>query len=420
MNRQIDVVTRLGGEDVEVGTLTVTEGRVLSSTFRYSYDYLSRTDAYALEPAMPLDDAAHLVRDGLPLSLQDSSPDHWGKNLLTMQRRADNLAGADLPSELNALDFLLGVSDVTRQGALRFRVGDGPFLQESVGVPKMLELDVLLHAADVIVEESPTGWREAVKTMLDAGTGALGGALPKAAVVDDGRLCLAKFPMLGDRVDRAVWEKTALDLAEAAGVPTPRRRIVTVAGRGVLLVERFDRRGEDRVPYISARTLAQEHGDGGTAEYEDVADALRFEGVAPRDDLVVLYRLVAVGALIHNTDNHLRNHGFLREGAGWRLAPAFDLNPNPDAGASRATSIAGSYQPRDTGRGLMAFAPYCGLDPAQARRVVAEVAEVVRRWREVAESNGATGREIERYEESFSSLDANVRNAFGFGFGAPT
>lgn len=398
MSRQVTVRTTVAGEEVEAGTATFSEGRLFTCSFRYAIDYLAHPHAYELEPGLTLDEGAHTFDGRLPLAFDDASPDLWGRRLLEDQRAVDRRAAPGLPAGLSPADYLLGVSDETRQGALRFIDA----VQPSRQVPSSLTLAELLAAADSVLAEDET-WADALKTLLDAGTGALGGALPKAAVKDDqGALWIAKFPMLGDRYHRPVWEKTALDLAERCGVEVPVRRLEWIGDRPVLLVRRFDRDDAGRVPYISARTLIQDTSQTESADYVDVAQALRAEGTRPRDDVVDLFRRVVVGALMNDTDNHLRNMGFLRDRGGWTLAPAFDLNPNRDVGAVRATAAAGSRTLLDLAHGLAELSRHCSVRPAEARSIVGDTLSGLSVWRDVAEENGASGRELDRFDEAFS------------------
>ena len=158
----------------------------------------------------------------------------------------------------------------------------------------------------------------------------LGGARPKAAVRDrDGGLTIAKFPHREDDRDIVLWEGVALGLAGRAEIRVPDWRIEHVAGRRVLIVRRFDRDGNRRAPFLSAMSMLGSR-DNEPRSYLEIADALRSHGAAPKSDLAKLWRRVAFNVLVSNTDDHLRNHGFLYEdGLGWRLSPVYDLNPTP-------------------------------------------------------------------------------------------
>lgn len=232
----------------------------------------------------------------------------------------------------------------------------------------------------------------------------MGGARPKASALDvDGRLLIAKFPHASDDWDVMAWEKTALDLAARAGIPVPRRRLVPVGGRQVLVLERFDRTpGQSRVGYISALTLVGDR-DEGDYDYEDITDNLPEHGAAVRSDLRELFRRRVFSVAIHNTDDHLRNHGLLRRPGGWVLSPMFDVNPNPDVSAARRTSIAGAVHVDDEVDGLKAIASSCRADARLQADVVADVLAAVRDWRGVAAANGIRPGELEEFADVFET-----------------
>lgn len=183
-------------------------------------------------------------------------------------------------------------------------------------------------------------------------------------------------------------EKTALDLAEAAGLDVPGRRLVSLGGRSVLLLDRFDRMmGQRRTGYLSAMSLLGAR-DGDERDHLDIANALTEHGSAVAADLVELHRRVVLSVALHHTDDHLRNHGRLRGRGGWRLSPLFDVNPDPDPGRGRATSIVGAAAPEEEPEAVPDLASPCRLSRARAAGIVEEVCASVRRWREVATGNG--------------------------------
>lgn len=308
------------------------------------------------------------------------------------------------------VDYLLGVSDITRQGALRFRrAGDSVYAHPSTDVPRMARLPQLLRAAGHVAHDD-TDLAE-IKILLDAGTGTLGGARPKASVVDDtGQLYIAKFPHQNDQWDVMAWEKTALDLAAQADISVPSTRLTTVDGQSVLLLERFDRRHGQRIGYISAMTLMQAR-DGETEDYADLADNLSDTSDRTDDDLAQLWQRAAFSAAIHNTDDHLRNHGLLRSRSGWYLSPIFDVNPNPDVTKGRATSIAGATDRNDEFDGLLLSADAFGLDDDDARRRLADIAVATRDWRHVAKANGIPESEINQFTDAFDGLREQFESA---------
>jgi len=222
------------------------------------------------------------------------------------------------------------VDDEARQGALRFADKEGgPFVREEgvKRIPPLIELPRLLSAAEHVMEEKDT---EEELRMLFAPGSSLGGARPKASVREkDGHLAIAKFPRKDDEINTVVWEAVALSLAQKSGIPVPKFRVENIAGKSVLLLRRFDRDGERRIPFLSAMSMLGSK-DKETRSYLEIVDALRQHGAAPQADMEALWRRLVFNILISNTDDHLRNHGFLYEGqAGWRLSPAYDLNPVP-------------------------------------------------------------------------------------------
>ncbi|MDR1413279.1 MAG: HipA N-terminal domain-containing protein, partial [Actinomycetes bacterium] len=202
-----------GDDTLVVGQLFTHQRRErMSSSFRYEPGWLAAPQAYALEPAMSLSAGDYAVSRGLPRSIRDAAPDRWGRNLIEKRLRAQWAAAGDFPRRVTELDYLLGVSDHTRQGALRFSLADGPFLAEGQEIPKLVALPKLLAASrrvamnnlsgdagGAVIQTDGAAAMAAVKTLLDAGTASLGGARPKAALEIDGHLFIAKFPHPADR-----------------------------------------------------------------------------------------------------------------------------------------------------------------------------------------------------------------------------
>lgn len=371
----------------------------LATTFRYDARYLVSSHAFPVDPRFDLDTGAQYV-SGLPGAFQDCSPDRWGRNLIIKRSRSfASRSTGSLPT-LTDVDFLVEVSDVTRQGALRFRnEEDGPFLGEGARVPELIELPRLLRASDQVDRD---GDFASIKELLEAGTGSLGGASPKASVRNGNQLLIAKFPHPHDEYDVMGWEKTVLDLASSAGIRVPRTSLVRIDGRSVLLLNRFDRQDGRRVPYISAMTLLGS-GDGDASDYTEIAEHLSDVGAMTTEDLHELWRRMAFSVLINNTDDHLRNHGFLREPGGWRLSPVFDINPNPDTARSRQTGIAGSYHRDGAIEAMMTHASDFRLNEPDATKMLGEVTQSVGRWREVAKANSLPERELTLFAEVFES-----------------
>jgi serine/threonine-protein kinase HipA len=331
----------------------------------------------------------------------DCAPDRWGRRLINRDERNRAEAEGTRQRSFAEVEFLLGVRDDLRQGALRFRDPEtGAYLAASDGgIPYLIGLGPLLAAAEHLERNEAT--TDEVRDLLRAGS-SLGGARPKAHVLlPEGRTAIAKFPSAtSDDWDVMRWEAVALDLAARSGITTPDWQIHEIDGKGVLIVTRFDRTGERRVGYVSAMTML-EATDGDERSYIDIAEAIERESADAAADLRELWRRIALSLLISNTDDHLRNHGFLREStAGWRLSPVFDINPNPAPIARRlATTIA--FGSPDSIETLIEVAELFRLTPDEARRVLAEVAEATSQWREGAAANELTPAAIDEMEPAF-------------------
>lgn len=274
----------------------------------------------------------------------------------------------------------------------------------------MIRLPELMRASEAAAGE---GAQElaAVKTLLDAGTGSLGGARPKAAVRgddDNGRLLIAKFPHHEDDWDVMAWEATALDLAKAAGVTVPTYKLLQVEGRHVLLLERFDRTANNqRIGYMSAMTLLERR-DGQGGDYIEIAEQIEDVGGQVKKDLAELFLRAVVNVGLHNTDDHLRNHGFLRGEVGWVICPVFDVNPEPEP-KQRQTTIAGASGIDDEADGLAELARACRLNAAQTRAELDRIADVLERWRDTAAANGIGSAEITRFSPEIEQGIAVLR-----------
>lgn len=381
----------------------------ISTTFLYDSGYLA-DDGMNIDPALLLVSGSQ-HQTGLIRAFADSAPDRWGRNLIEKAERIRAREEGRAVRRLDDLDFLLGVSDDTRQGALRFRLpGHDEFLGKPSSVPRLISLPELLHASDELASDAdPSG---AVKQLLDTGTTGLGGARPKASVrLEDGSLAIAKFPHSSDQWDVMAWEATALDLLEGVGIRTPQRRLTRVGERSVLILRRFDRTSTGaRVGYISAMT-ATGSVDGGHRDYADIAEAMRDISRSPRQDHHELYDRVAASVALGNTDDHLRNHGFLVDRGSWTLSPVFDVNPNPDVTRSRSTSIMGADALPDEIEGLLALAEDCGLTPEAARERMRRVAASLAGWRDRARENQIADREIAMMAESIERRLESVGEA---------
>ncbi len=394
------------GETQPVGLLRrhSSGGRRETYTFEYSESWLRHSGRFALEPRLQLTGGAFAPLPNQPIfgAIGDSAPDTWGRRLMQRAERREAAKTGRAVRTIAEADYVLGVADVARMGALRFRpLGEAVFQAPAEGgVPAVIDLPRLLNSARRILRDEDTDedWR-----LIMAPGSSLGGARPKASVVDrEGRLHIAKFPKENDEYSLETWEEVALRLAERAGIDTPRHQLVAVAGKAVLLSQRFDREGEARIPYLSALALLGA-ADGQRASYPEIIDELGRCGSQTKADGMQLYRRMAFNVLCSNVDDHLRNHGFLHQDrSGWSLAPAFDLNPTPTDLKARVLSTNIDLDEGTCSIGLLeSAAGYFGLSLKPARQIIREVAQATETWRTVARQVGARAQEIERMASAF-------------------
>lgn len=407
-DRRVLVYIDLDGTPQLVGRLwgRMRKGKE-SATFEYDETWLKHPARFPLEPALALGKGPLHTPAGRQIfgAVGDSAPDRWGRVLIQRNERRKAREENRPPHTLGEIDYLMAVSDTARQGALRFAEQEGgPFLAESVQIPPLLRLAELLDASLRLTADNESD--EDLKLLLAPGS-SLGGARPKASVIDrDGSLAIAKFPKHDDLVPVSLWEATALTLAKQAGIPTPKWRIEDVAGRAVLVLRRFDRDGSRRIPYLSAMSMLDAI-DNDLHSYLEIADALRQYGAKPEEDSPQLWRRVVFSILISNSDDHLRNHGFLYEaGGGWRLAPAFDLNPVPLDIKPRILTTAIDEDDGTASIDLaLETASHYGLKLTQARTIMREVGAAVSNWRQTASAQGLSKGEIERMSSAFEHED---------------
>ena len=266
----------------------------------------------------------------------DASPDRWGRTLMDRRERFAADREGRKPRKLNDSDYLLGVYDETRMGALRFRRDPaGAFVSDDqeMAVPPWVTLRALEEASRNFENEETTMQEKWLNQLIRPGS-SLGGARPKATVRSpEGSLWIAKFPSRKDDYDVGAWEKTAYDLAALCGLRVSEAKLEKFSRHGsTFLVRRFDREGARRIHFASAMTMLGKT-DGTSASdgagYLDIASFLKSYGARPKEDLAELWKRIVFNMAISNTDDHLRNHGFLLTKEGWRLAPLYDINPVP-------------------------------------------------------------------------------------------
>jgi len=403
---EVDVYVSIGDRDVRAGRLFAHHRHgAESATFTYDSGYLADVEAYELDPALPL------VAGGLQTperramfnTFTDAAPDRWGRGLIDRLERLRTSTSGTAPRRLTEFDYLVGVRDDLRQGALRLSdPATGTFVAtDDVGVPTLTDLPELLSIA-ARVEDEVAGTAE-LQRLVRAGS-SLGGARPKTHVITpEGRLAIAKFPSNNaDTWNVMAWEKIALDLARRAGIEVPESDLIRVSGRSVLITYRFDRTASNRrIGYSSALTML-EAVDGDTRSYLEIADAISDRSPRATADLAQMWTRMAFNVLISNTDDHLRNHGFLYAGSGaWRLSPAFDLNPNPEPGLKYLATAIDDVETRARIETLLEVAPYFRLDNADAASVLRRVEGATAGWRATASRVGLSNHEISQMEPAF-------------------
>ncbi len=410
MSQPILVHVDIQGETHLAGRLWAhTRDRRQSATFEYDRSWLANPQRFPLEPALKLGPGPfHTAPDKTLFgAIGDSAPDRWGRVLMKRQARHQAEESGSPLRFLKEIDYLLQVDDETRQGSLRFSTEEkGQFLTYYAGssIPLLIDLPRLLTAADHISADNDTG--EDVRLLIAPGS-SLGGARPKACVRDSqGNLSLVKFPCRTDEICTVLWEAVALTLAEQSGISVPEWRIESVAGKSVLLLSRFDRKGSIRIPFLSAMSMIDAK-DNEMRSYLELADALRMHGARSRKDMQKLWRRVVFTILISNVDDHMRNHGFLYDGShGWILSPAYDLNPTPADISPRILSTAITCDdPTASLETAFEVAEYFSINLNRAREIAAEVGNSVACWRTEARRFGLPPREIERMETAFEHED---------------
>jgi serine/threonine-protein kinase HipA len=395
----------LGGSAL-VGQLSKTTSRSGDTiSFEYDRDWLTSAVPVA---AFPLDHELHFgagaryARMGantLSDAFQDCSPDRWGKRLMDRREAIEARETGRKVRNLRAWDYLVGVHDESRMGALRlFDPESSRYVDDrALSAPPITRLRQLetiaahVESANSDLSDEMVRW---IKQIVAPGA-SLGGARPKASFRDPaGQLWLAKFPSVDDHVDVGLWEFLAYQLSLDAGIDMPTARLLKFSARGhTYAVQRFDRTPTSRRAFASAMTQLDVQESEGSS-YLDIVQVIESIGTSTQiaRDLEQLFRRVLFNILIGNRDDHLRNHGFLRAGDGWRLSPAFDVNPNPDKD-HHVLAIDDRDATPDSSL-LLATATYYRIRGKALTTVVEQVRNAVRTWEQRARALGAPPSEI--------------------------
>ncbi len=402
--RRVEVLvneTLAGAMDIETDDLSPLE----HVSFTYEDAWLANPEAFELSPELPLVRGPLRPTQGRNLfgSFQDAAPDDWGKKLLyeELRQQVRGQGGRRIPSRGEA-GYLLMVNDETRQGALRFRE-NGEFLSSWGRRAGIRDLQTLAEEARIFAD---TGQVAEENSLLMGAGSSPGGAQPKAWVRDDdGSMLLAKFPKTSDVGNVQLWEMVAIRLQQRAGIRVQDSRLMPLTRYShIFLTRRFDRRGEDRIPYISVRTALQldtyTHPD-----YVTIAGEIARISAEPVRDANEMFSRAAIIAMVNNTDDHMRNHGLLRTAHGWRLSPSFDVNPMPSGASETPLTPDSSLFERDV-RDLLDFADGFRLTRDQAIERLQRVAGAVSHWREEALSLGAEPGSLDYMANAFEGDNA--------------
>lgn len=394
-----------------IGTLYVDSGRgkqVLS--FEYAEEWMDDLDNNVnLDPDLQLFRGRQYVPADKTMFgfLADSCPDRWGR--LLMKRREAIQAKKEVrkPRALTDVDFLLGVYDETRMGGLRFSVSKGGgFLSDDIelATPPWTTLRKL-ETASLAFEKNDDGMEEKWLKQLLAPGSSLGGARPKASVLaPDQSLWIAKFPSKYDEINIGAWEMVVHDLAHLCNINVPEAKLENFSRFGsTFLTRRFDREGNRRIHFASAMTFLGKS-DGANAfdgvSYLDIASTIRQNSVTPEKDLHELWRRVVFNMAVSNTDDHLRNHGFILGKEGWRLSPVYDVNPNI-YGNMLSLNVDSNSNLIDFNLAL-SVAKLFDLTKTQALEELNEIKHVVEsNWRKLAQQYRLSRGEIERMSPAF-------------------
>jgi len=376
--------------------------------FAYQKEWIQTNHQFLLDPDLEWFSGPQFpLKKNIFGVFMDSMPDTWGRTL--MQRRealqAKEEGRAMVP--LTDLDLLLGVSDQSRMGALRFKLNiDGPFLDNSntMPIPPWNHIFELQKAAKMLETDTENKQVKKWMAILLAPGSSLGGARPKANVMDGKRhLWIAKFPSKSDIVDKAAWEYLAYQLALGCGIEMSESKIEKVtASHHTFFTKRFDRAGSERIHFSSAMTMTcqtEESIKSNPPSYLDLAEFIQYHGARNQVDLAQLWRRMVFNIAISNTDDHLRNHGFLLTPKGWVLSPAFDLNPSIDKnGLSLNINTTQNDLDFDLAKSV---GEYFQLSENQMCKILNDVRNCISKWKSVAKSLGISRSEQQLMEVAF-------------------
>ncbi len=397
-------------EPTLIGTLSAhfAKGKKAFS-FEYDKDWLKTDAQRLLDPDIDFYSGPQYPtnKENFGIFL-DSMPDTWGKTLMKRRAAQDARAKDEKARTLYEIDYLLGVFDESRMGALRFKTElEGPFLDndDRTPTPPWSSLGDLQEAVKQLEsdEQNDDDIRKWIAVLIAPGS-SLGGAGPKANIFDtQGNLWIAKFPSKTDTIDKAAWEFLAYQLATAAGIEMADSKIEKVSGQyHTFLTRRFDRDNGKRIHFASAMTMTGNTEDiikESAPSYLEIVELIENYGADVESNLHQLWRRIVFNIAISNTDDHLRNHGFILTDKGWILSPAYDLNPSIEKdGLSLNIDMDDNALSFDLAKSV---GEYFRLSESEMETILDEVLSVVKEWKHIAEEIGIKRSEVELMEEAF-------------------
>ena len=381
-------------------------------SFEYEDEWLAGKHFFALDPEISFlkgRQYADVTKMNFGMFL-DSSPDRWGR--LLMKRREAIIARKEERKAKTLLesDFLLGVYDGNRMGALRFKTDKHSFFLSSeitLAAPPWSRLRELEFASLQLEKEDTNSIAEELRwlNMLMAPGSSLGGARPKASVTDpEGNLWIAKFPSANDEIDVGAWEMVVHQLALQCGINVPEATIKKLSSKHhTFLTKRFDRNKNKRIHFSSAMTLlgqvdGADYHDG--LSYLNIAEVIQQSGNEVNKNLKELWQRIVFNILVKNTDDHLRNHGFLLSDLGWELSPAYDMNPVP-SGNGLTLNI--SEQDNSLNVDIaVETAHHYRVPLNQAKKTITDFQKIIFQWHTIASEYNLSSREKEKMEPAFN------------------
>lgn len=382
-----------------------------SYSFEYDKGWLKKTGlTLTLDPElMPYSGRQYPTGKNIFGLFADASPDRWGRVLMNKRERILAEKEGRKPSKLYDSDYLLGVYDETRMGGIRFKVNqEGPFLSDDneTAAPPWATLRTLEEASRNF-ENDETGLTEKWLNQLIKPGSSLGGARPKATVVDTkDQLWIVKFPSKNDENDTGAWEIVAHDLAALCGLNVPEAKLEKFSPLGsTFLIKRFDRLGSKRVHFASAMTLLGKK-DGASAadgsSYLDIAAFIKSYGAQPKKDLIELWKRIVFNMAVTNTDDHLRNHAFILTDKGWILSPLYDVNPVP-YGDELSLNVDEDDNSISIDLAVQTAVKF-GISKSDAEAVAEDILQIVRdNWERIAARYALTRRQIEEMRPAFNA-----------------